>query len=211
MASGRQGLIILVVSAAAVLLILKPFQAVFWVLPAIIASGVLYANELATAFTRGQGSQLLRSLSGRTVWWESALSAWLEHPWLGFGFAAGGRFVALERIGSSDVSSLHSGYLEVLTGVGILGFIPLVIVLFGVGRFCLRVIRVETEYAILLIPLALHTFISSGFGGWLNTDFLILGLLAGLADTWAPDDGTIPYADFAGPDGAVRLLAEGIR
>ena len=198
LASGRQGLIILVVSTAAVLLILKPFQAVFWVLPAIIALGVLYANELATAFTRGQGSQLLRSLSGRTVWWESALSAWLEHPWLGFGFAVGGRFVALERIGASDVSSLHSGYLEVLTGVGVLGFIPLIIVLFGVGRFCLRVIRVETEYAILLIPLALHSFISPGFGGWLNTDFLILGLLAGLADTWAPDDGAIPYLDFAG-------------
>ena len=199
LASGRQGLIILVVSAAVVVLILKPFRAVFWVLPAVVVSGALYANDLATAFTRGQGSQLLRSLSGRTVWWESALDAWLEHPWLGFGFAAGGRFVALERIGSSHVSSVHSGYLEVLTGVGIIGFIPLVIVLFGVGRYCFRVIRVETEYAILLIPLALHTFISSGFGAWLDIDLVILGLLAGLADTWAPDDGTTPYADFAGP------------
>ena len=200
LASGRQGLIILVISAAAVLLVLRPFRAVFWVLPAVVVAGALYANEFATAFTRGQGPQLLQSLSGRTVWWESAINAWLEHPWLGFGFAAGGRFVALERIGSSNVSSVHSGYLEALTGVGIIGFIPLVIVLFGVGRFCLRVIRVETEYTILLIPLALHTFISSGFGAWLDIDLVILGLLAGLADTWVPDDETTPYSDLEGPE-----------
>ncbi len=200
LASGRQGLIILILSVAIVQLTLRPFQAVFWVLPAVIVSSVLYANELATAFTRGQQVQLLISLSGRTEWWGVAMKAWLEHPWLGYGFGAGGRFVALERIGFGNVSSLHSGYLEVLTGVGILGFVPLILVLFGVGRFCLRVIRVETEYAILFIPLVLHTFISLGFGGWLNTDFLILGLLAGLADTWSPDEETIPYADATLPE-----------
>jgi O-antigen ligase len=204
LASGRQGLIILIVSVAIVQLALRPFQAVFWVLPAVIVSGVLYANELATAFTRGQQIQLLISLSGRTEWWGAAMSAWLEHPWLGYGFGAGGRFVALERIGFGNVSSLHSGYLEVLTGVGILGFVPLVLVLVGVGRFCLRVIRVETEYAILLIPLVLHAFISLGFGGWLNTDFLLLGFLAGLADTWSPDEEARPYADVAVP-GRSRL------
>ena len=37
LASGRQGLIILVVSAAAVQLISKPFRAVLWVLPAVVA------------------------------------------------------------------------------------------------------------------------------------------------------------------------------
>ena len=172
LASGRQGLIILVVSTAAVLLILKPFQAVFWVLPAIIALGVLYATSWPQPLLAAKDLSCCDPCRGGPCGGNRPSGAWLEHPWLGFGFAVGGRFVALERIGASDVSSLHSGYLEVLTGVGVLGFIPLIIVLFGVGRFCLRVIRVETEYAILLIPLALHSFISSGFGAWLNTDFV---------------------------------------
>jgi O-antigen ligase len=197
LASGRQGLIILVLSIAIVQLTLRPFQAVFWALPAATLGVALYASELAAAFTRGQQFQLLISLSGRTEWWGAAISAWLEHPWLGYGFAAGGRYVALEQIGFGQVTSLHSGYLEVLTGVGIFGLIPLMVVLFGVGRFCLRVIRVETEYAILLLPLVLHTFISLGFGGWLNTDFLLLGLLAGLADTWSPAEQAFNYFEDA--------------
>ena len=43
-------------------------QAVSWVLPAVIGSSVLYANELATAFTVATGSTP-DPLSGRTEWW----------------------------------------------------------------------------------------------------------------------------------------------
>jgi hypothetical protein len=41
---------------------------------------------------------------------------------------------------------------------------------------------VDTAFAILLIPLLLHTAIDQGFGAWLNEDFVLFTCIAGLAD-----------------------------
>lgn len=77
---------------------------------------------------RGQEtSGNLQSLSGRTVWWSTALAALQDHFFTGFGAYAGSRFIFREYLGSEEVASLHNSYMEVLAGVGIIGALLLLV------------------------------------------------------------------------------------
>lgn len=180
-ASGRQGLAVLVVSVALVILALRPWAFLLVFLPGAIAVAIAFGESILGAASRGQSTEMLMSLSGRTVWWASAVNAWLEQPLTGFGFGVGGRFVALERIGEGHVSSVHSGILEVLLGVGIIGLIPLLYVLFRVLRFTLEAFRIETEYIVVVVEIGVTTIISLGIGG---ADLTLFYLIAALADRW---------------------------
>lgn len=179
--SGRQGLVVLVVSIAVVILALRPWGFLLGFIPASIAAIAFFGESIMAAASRGQSTEMLMSLSGRTVWWASAVSAWLQQPLTGFGFGAGGRFVALERIGEGHVSSVHSGILEVLLGVGLIGMIPLAYVIFRIGRYSIGALRTETEYVITIVAIAVTTIVSIGIGGPELTQFF---LLAALADVW---------------------------
>lgn len=185
LASGRQGVVIL--AASALVLLWYRRRAVFlgFVGPATAAALWLMWEPLTTIFARGR-PQLLGTLTGRVGWWESALDAWTLHPWTGYGYGAGGRFVALANVGRSQTSNVHSGYIETLVGVGILGFIPLLIVVIGLSMWALRALREgrDVSMAILIVPLAIHTSVAQGFGAWLNPDFILLTCLAGIADWW---------------------------
>lgn len=187
LSSGRQGLLILLFSILVILVVSRPRSLSLLILPVVVVIVITAGETIVHTFSRGQSNELLFSLSGRTRWWSSALDTWLEQPALGYGYGAGGRFVALARIGADDVSSVHSGYLEALAGLGLAGFLPLIFVMARVARFAIRVIRVELEYAILVVPITLHTLISLGVGGWWSVDLAILALLAGLADVWRGD------------------------
>ncbi len=188
LASGRQGLVIWVVAVA----ILLWFQRRRWFL-AFVPIGVVLALTQWTAIwasvweisARDQNAETLATWSGRLTYWDAAIGSWLEHPWTGFGFGVGGRFVALAGIGEDSVSSLHSGYMEALVGLGVLGAIPLVYVIFRTTVWCFRRLRVraEAQYAILIVPLLLHTLVSLGLAGWLTADFVIFACLAAMADT----------------------------
>ena len=181
LASGRQGLAVLVVSGALVILALRPWTFLLVVLPGAIAVAIAFGESILGAASRGQSTEMIMSLSGRTVWWASAVNAWLEQPLTGFGFGVGGRFVALERIGEGHVSSVHSGILEVLLGVGIIGLLPLLYVLFRVVRFTLEALRIETEYIVVVVEIGVTTIISLGIGG---ADLTLFYLIAALADRW---------------------------
>lgn len=74
-------------------------------------------------FLRGQTEGLFFSLSGRLYWWKHGLEQLKEQPVIGFGAYAGGRFVTLADLGADIVSSLHSTWMEVLLGTGIVGFL----------------------------------------------------------------------------------------
>jgi len=183
LAAGRQGLVIWLASAAVVLFFHRRrlFLALIAPLTAIVA--VVNWDALLELFQRGQSESTFSSLSGRLVWWSAAIDAWKVHPWTGYGFGTGGRFVALHDIGVSS-SSLHSGYFEALVGVGLLGVIPMFLAIVLVTRWALRSLR-SGSYpmeAILIVPLLLHTSISLGFGAWLVADVLLFIFLAGLTD-----------------------------
>lgn len=72
-------------------------------------------------FDEQQGN--IDTLSGRTVAWTAAFHYWLKRPLLGYGGGAGGKYV-LANMGNTSLaamSSLHSGIMESLTGLGIFG------------------------------------------------------------------------------------------
>jgi len=87
----------------------------------------------------------VESFSGRTVIWTQALQRYGEHPWLGFGFTAGG--MALDDrsrsgvlVGASPQSpsrgavTLHNGYLQALLdsgGVGAALYVAVIISALG--------------------------------------------------------------------------------
>lgn len=88
-------------------------------------------------FRRGQNSELVGSLSGRTTWWESGWQEFVKHPWMGMG-AYTARFTVLEKMGDLDASTVHNTYLETVLGVGILGLIPLIAVFLWTWRLLIR-------------------------------------------------------------------------
>lgn len=180
--SGRQGLIILVLSLA-VLLWAHRRILLAALLPAAGVGLMFVADSLWAIVARGQTTEQLATLTTRTVWWGSAIDAFATQPVTGYGFGVGGRFVALQGAGF-DVGSVHNGYLEALVGVGMLGFIPLTIAIWQVAKWAYRniVIYKNTLPAIVVVPLLIHTFVSLGFGAWLQPDFVVFAAVAALAD-----------------------------
>ena len=183
LSSGRQGVVIWIVGAAVLLVLQRPRVFAFLVVPAAAWVVVSFGAEIWEALQRNRPTTFI-TLTGRTTWWGAAVDAWRDHPWTGWGYGVGGRFVALESIGRGTVSNIHSGYFEALVGVGIVGIVPLAYALFRSGLWSLRSLRKHTEVAvaILMVPLVLRTGVAQGFGGWLNFELVLFACLVGLAD-----------------------------
>ena len=185
LASGRQGVVIWIAAVAILLWVHRRRLFLMLLGPSVAGLGVVYWDVLAEIFVRGSAGNTA-NLSGRLIWWQAALEPWAQHPWTGYGFGAGGRFVALASIGRVSTSSLHSGYMEALVGVGLLGLIPLAYAVWRAALWSLRALRARalTPFAILIVPLALHTSASLGFGAWLTADFLLFGMVVAMADVF---------------------------
>ena len=183
LSSGRQGVAMALFGVGLVLWVERRKLFALLIGPAAVLLFVAYQQQIIVALSRDRPSNWV-SLSGRLPWWEAAITAWERHPWTGWGYSTGGRFVALQSIDSDVVSSVHSGFLEVLVGVGILGAIPF---LYALGRVLVwaarkMAARADTAFAVLIVPLIIRTAVSPGFGGWLNVEFVLFALLAALAD-----------------------------
>ena len=183
LASGRQGVVIWIIGAAVLLLIERPRLSILLVAPVVWWILDSFGGVIWDALLRNRPTTI-GTLTGRTEWWGAAIDAWKDHPWTGWGYGVGGRFVALESIGRGTTSNLHSGYFEALVGVGIIGLIPL---LWAVARTSLWSMRAllhgaERHFPILMLPLLLRTSVSQGFGGWLNFEFMLFACLVGIAD-----------------------------
>jgi O-antigen ligase len=86
---------------------------------------------------RDQSAAAMKSLTGRATFWQFAWEQFLQHPWTGMGAYAAGRFYIMTKLGSS-LASLHSDWIEVLVGVGLLGLIPFLLVVLGTWRFLIQ-------------------------------------------------------------------------
>jgi O-antigen ligase len=82
----------------------------------------LYAGQITTFVSRGESSQALSTLTGRTVTWHQAQQAWAEKPLTGYGFYAGHRLGALASL---EAQNLDSMWIETLLDVGLIGAVPL--------------------------------------------------------------------------------------
>jgi exopolysaccharide production protein ExoQ len=182
MASGRQGVIIWAVSTAVALFVYRRTLFFLAVVPVVAMTLNTFSEALWSTFNRG-AEYHLATLTGRVSFWQVAVESWVQHPWTGFGYGAGGRFVALSSLDVS-VTNVHSGYLEALLGVGLLGAIPLAFAIMLVARWWFQALssRVDVRYAILLVPLALHTAVDLGFAAWLKPGFVIFACLVALSD-----------------------------
>jgi len=92
---------------------------------------------LQQAFMRGQSPDLFYSLSGRVSWWVSAWDVVRENPFWGIGGYAG-RFAVLGPLGVTEASSVHNAWIEILVGVGLIGFLPFVSTFLGIWSNLLR-------------------------------------------------------------------------
>ena len=182
LSSGRQGVAMLLAGVAVVLWAQRRTLFLTLLAPAAVGTYVAFQDTIIGALSRNRPGNFT-DFTGRLYWWEAAIEAWSAHPWTGWGYGAGGRFVGLASIGSGRVSSVHSGFVEALVGVGLLGLGALLYTLFAVVRWSLKHLTRETALATLIIGLVLRTVISQGFGGWLNIEFVMFALLAGIADT----------------------------
>jgi len=183
LSSGRQGVAMALFGVGLVLWLERRKLFALLIGPAAVLLFITYQQQIIVALSRDRPSNWV-SLSGRLPWWEAAIAAWERHPWTGWGYSTGGRFVALQSIDSGAVSSVHSGFLEVLVGVGILGAIPF---LYALGRVVVwaarkMAARADTAIAVLIVPLIIRTAVSPGFGGWLDVEFVLFALLVALAD-----------------------------
>jgi O-antigen ligase len=183
LASARQGLIIWLLSIAVVLWVFRRALLVFAV-PLVAILVMEYWDPIWEAVSRNQQQVTLATWSGRLIYWDVAVDAWADHPWTGYGFGAGGRFVALRQLGKASISSIHSGYFEALIGVGLLGLIPLGYAIWRVVRWTLRQLwqKADVSAGMLAVPLLLHASVSLGFAGWVTPSVLIFMLLAALSD-----------------------------
>jgi O-antigen ligase len=116
-----------------------------------LAGGALVAltpaeTVVQQAFMRGQSPDDFYSLSGRVGYWTAAWEVVRENPFLGLGAYAAGRFAVLGSLGASvtATSSLHNAWLEILVGVGLIGFLPFLATLIGIWVNLLRVDSAST-------------------------------------------------------------------
>jgi len=116
---------------------------------------------IGTQMTPAQGAKIFRqdsieNLSGRTAMWAQALQRYWEHPWLGYGFTAGG--VVLDESGwrgaggvssnspSQGAITLHNGYVQALLDSGGIGAALYVAVIFS-ALLCFLRYDGEKQYA----------------------------------------------------------------
>jgi O-antigen ligase len=153
---GRKSKIVAIGLASVMTLLLTVFQDQIMVF--------LHGKESAADFS---------TLSGRTTVWDSAMRQFSQRPFLGAGGGVGGKQV-LAHIGNfslETMSSLHNGFMELLTGLGAVGLVLcvglLVWVTLRTWSTWLRHPEYSGTYA-LIIHVWLTTIMSTGIFGWMG-------------------------------------------
>jgi O-antigen ligase len=125
---------------------------------------------IITYLQRDQSESAMRNLTGRMDLWTYAWQQWTMHPFTGSGAYAAGRFAVMSKVGF-DATTLHSDWMEMLVGIGLLGLIPFVIALAGAGWSLLRSVhsrlfapderQLAYESAVLLSVMVVHSFFNT--------------------------------------------------
>ena len=186
LSQGRTGMVSLALGTTLILARQFPVLSIVVVAPIAGLASVLFGDKLVTLFLRGQDNDLLFSLSGRTSWWEVGWTAFLRRPVIGAGWGVGSR-VAVRQFGGivmADVSTLHNGFLEVLLGVGLVGFAIWVSVVVWAYRLAIAAYLRNQSLSLVvgLVVCGTATLLSTGIGGGL--DFIVQYFLAVTALLW---------------------------
>lgn len=130
-----------------------------------------------------ESSGSFETLSGRTVVWTAAIRQWKIAPVLGAGGGVGGK-VVVENVGDQyleQMSSVHDGFLELLTGLGSIGFVLGLFLLIMVTWRAWTAWRYHPEYAgtyVLIVHVWLTTLMSTGALGWMGYEMALFLCIA---------------------------------
>lgn len=144
----------------------------------VAVMGFLFSTEIITRIQGHQAQSSFVTLSGRTVVWTAAVRQFEHYPLLGVGGGVGGKMV-ISHIGNmylEEMSSLHNGFLEVLTGLGIIGFILGASLLVVASFRSWSAWNKHPEYAgtyVLIIHVWMTTIMSTGLLGWMGYEVAI--------------------------------------
>jgi O-antigen ligase len=178
LAGGRTGLTAFAAGTGLILFRHFPTSSVFMIPATGGIAVILLGNTLLNLFMRGQNPGMFYTLTGRTSIWEAGLAVFLTRPWLGSGWGVGARVVALAGFGPSGLTLLHNGFLEVLLGVGLVGFAIWVwALLWSWWLAATAYLRGDPlPFIVGMVAISLATVLLDGAGSWL--DFLTQHFLA---------------------------------
>jgi O-antigen ligase len=109
---------------------------------------IQFTDSLQSLVLRGETVEVVSNLTGRRTWWEHALTAWQDSPWLGKGLSSGTRYEVLPQLGFGTSATIHSAWIEALVGAGVVG-VALLAATFGVTMA--RAIRHRLVVPVLLL------------------------------------------------------------
>jgi O-antigen ligase len=144
----------------------------------VLIAGTMFSTEIVTRLQGQQNSNSFVTLSGRTVVWTAAVRQFEKDPLLGVGGGVGGKMV-IANIGNmylEAMSSLHNGFLEVLTGLGIIGFLIAAYMLSLATWRAWDIWNRFPQFAgtyVLIIHVWMTTIMSTGLLGWMGYEVAI--------------------------------------
>jgi len=145
---------------------------------AVVLGGWMFWSQILSRLQGHQSSSDFVTLSGRTVVWTAAVQQFEAHPILGVGGGIGGK-VVIAHIGNiylEEMSSLHNGFLEVLTGLGLVGFLlgsSMLIVATWRAWICWNANPKFGGTYVLIIHVWMTTIMSTGILGWMGYEVAI--------------------------------------
>lgn len=152
------------------------------------------------ALGRGEEAvQELGSFTGRTKLWSALLDLWADHPILGYGyntFQTPAVITRLRVLMDWEPSNSHSGYIQLLLGLGIVGLVLFLAILVVALQRAVALVRQERLYVFavavllwLVINLVLETVVITDPLLPTLVVFMLLTHLALFAPTTRQDSG----------------------
>ncbi|MGC2213921.1 MAG: O-antigen ligase family protein [Silvibacterium sp.] len=140
---------------------------------ATVALLAVFRGRVLDFLQGSEASSNFTTLSGRTIVWTAAIRQWRQDPWFGVGGGVGGKQV-IKHIGNYSLeilSSLHNGFMEILTGLGLVGITLGVFLLVLVTWRTLRTWKRYPQYSgtyVLIVHIWACTIMSTGIFGWMG-------------------------------------------
>lgn len=129
--------------------------------PAVVAVGVgmLAAGAAATLLWRGDLATW-EPIRLRWINWQVALSAWVQHPWLGVGLGGVGQAGLAGPLGAVNITPYaHNSYLQLVAELGVAGLGLLTAALVALIRLIARGVRHELALGLAVLVMPLHNVV----------------------------------------------------
>jgi O-antigen ligase len=147
----------------------------------------VFRSSIVKIMLQNRSQKDLEGLSGRVIMWTAAIKEWKLHPILGVGGGVGGK-VVLSKINVQSVemlSSLHSGFMETLTGLGVVGIVLGTGLLIATTYYTLKEWKKHPENAglyVMIIHIWITSVMSGGVLSWMSYEVAFYFILIGAID-----------------------------